>query len=86
MEARDTAAIECRECGQSARRTVVAGHAPGFAGSVLQPTREHYVRLDRAQKAHNEYVDQCRRAGVAPRDLFAEAQRRIRAGEVQAIA
>lgn len=85
VEDRDTASIACLDCGSPAARVVSAGHVAGAIGFTPKPTAEHYVHLDRAVNAQHEIIDQCRRAGVEPPDLFGVAQRRVRSGAVEAI-
>lgn len=85
LESRETDAIDCGFCGEAARRVVSAGAVAGAIGFTPRPTREHYVHLDRAVNAQHEIIDQCRRAGIQPPDLYGEAKRRIAAGEVEAI-
>lgn len=83
-ENRETDSIACF-CGQASKRVISAAHVAGAVGFTQKPTREHYVRLDRAINAQHEVIDQCRRAGIQPPDLYGEAKRRIVAGEVEAI-
>lgn len=85
-EDRETSSVACSACGGVARRIVVPGHAPGVNGFTQKPTREHYVPLGRALEAQHEIVHQAERAGIQAPDLWSEAKRRVRRGDVQAIA
>lgn len=80
---RDTSALACPECGAAAARVTLT--APSINGFVRKPTREHYVNLNRFVEAQGELVEDARRMGIAPPDLYGEAQRRVAAGEVAAI-